>query len=607
MKRKFLLTAAMVALFVCLLAVSVSAAAYYYDADGSSTEPIFQCEINEGKVITSYSGSFAKTNANGEALAWYITDTKTLENGDINYTVKSFVTSNSEYCTIQKDGRYMFNKDSGVSKSNIVSINFPNDMGIKSFSDGVSYNFCANTGDYTPDKLKILFAYFPNTWTVTDRIVQATMVLEVYFDPGCAVEEMNDTAFYGCRSLRKVVLPSGLKKTQDGPGTFYGCKSLESIEIAHLPLEHLGNNTFSNCSALTSIVLPETLKKIGGGAFSSTGIVEIRIPNSVTWIGERAFQSCENLIKLYFPANLSNLEQSETYLSHSLQYIYVPNTITVANGSHHFTTVHGGDYAKSIMFFAGTEAEAKALIDLIGNRNNEKFYTTDYSNFIKWDPNVSDDEYVAKAVADKKHYVVYGYSRCEAFFGGHKMSESAEMKLTSYFEAIKFASVCTNDGCDHAGFDEAKTIGAIFADYGYSMTETEIGGKLSMTQFFGINKANLDMYTIATGNAFEYGFVVSSINDPMNAENADLIAAGKTYVTSQDKFAHAYFAVTVVGFVDKGEASNVDKALTFCVYVKDGDKISYLDNGETVETVTMKSYNDVKTLLENKNNTEVTE
>jgi len=604
--KKMLLAVVTIALFACLFAVSVSATSFYYDEDGSSTEPIFECELDEGKVVTSYSGSFAKTNGNGDALAWYITNTETLENGDIKYTVKSFVTTDGEYSVIHADGRYMFKTEKGVNKYNVVSINFPNDMGIKSFSDGGSYNFCANTGDYVPDKLKLLFAYFPNTWTNTSRIVQATMALEVYFDPGCAIEEMNDTAFYGCRSLRKVVLPIGLKKTVDGPGTFNGCKSLKSIELSHLPLEHLGNGTFSGCTSLTSIELPQTLKKIGTNAFNGSGIVEMRVPNSVTWIGERAFQNCESLVKLYFPANLSNLEQSETYLSHSLQYIYVPNTITVANGSHHFTTEHGGAYKNSIMFFAGTEDEAKALIDLIGNRSNQKFYTTDYSNFIEWDPSVSDDEYVAKANTDKKSYVVFGYSRCKAFFGGHAMSENTEMKLTSYFEDIKFASICTNKGCDYAGYDETKTIGAIFVDYGYSMTEVEIGGKLSMSQFFGIEKTNLEKYTTLTGNTFEYGFVVSSNADPMNEANSGLIAEGKTYVAAQNKFAHDYFVVTVSGFITEGENANADKDLTFCVYVKDGEKLSYLDNGETVEVVEMKSYNDVKSLV-NGNNTEVTE
>ena len=88
----------------------------------------------------------------------------------------------------------------------------------------------------------------------------------------------------------------------------------------------------------------------------------------------------------------------------------------------------------------------------------------------------------------------------------------------------------------------------------------------------------------------------------MNTANSGLIAEGKTYIADQSKLAHDYFAVTVVGFTD----TTVGNALTFCVYVKDGDKVSYLDNGETVETVEMKSYNDVKALL-NKGNTEVTE
>jgi len=159
-----------------------------------------------------------------------------------------------------------------------------------------------------------------------------------------------------------------------------------------------------------------------------------------------------------------------------------------------------------------------------------------------------------------------------------------------YFVNGSCTTVCTNEGC---GLDITESLMPIFVSYGYSMTEDEIGGKLSMSQFFGIDKANLGKYTTLTGNAFEYGFVVSSNADPLNEANSGLIAEGKTYITTQNGFKHDYFAVAVAGFTD----ATVDNALTFCVYVKDGAKVSYLDNGETVETVNMKSYNQIKALL----------
>ena len=191
-----------------------------------------------------------------------------------------------------------------------------------------------------------------------------------------------------------------------------------------------------------------------------------------------------------------------------------------------------------------------------------------------------------------------GVGEVEGSALGHSHTIDVGIVYENYMADGNYCKKC--ERCDD--LLKGDSVGAIFVDYGYSMTEGAIGGKLSMTQFFGINKANLDDYTDVTGNTFEFGFVVSSNNDPMNAENSGLIAEGKTYITDQSKLAHDYFAVTVVGFTD----TTVGNALTFCVYVKDGDKVSYLDNGETVQTVEMKSYNEIKALL-NKGNTEVTE
>ena len=79
----------------------------------------------------------------------------------------------------------------------------------------------------------------------------------------------------------------------------------------------------------------------------------------------------------------------------------------------------------------------------------------------------------------------------------------------------------------------------------------------------------------------------------MAEENKSLIAAGKTFIAPQKFIVHDYFSVLVVGFTE----ASVDKPLTFCAYVKDGERISYLDGGETVEAVAQKSYNDIREIF----------
>ena len=65
MNKKIINTVWLVLAIAFVFAMSASAAtAFYYDVDGSPDTPIFRCEYDEAKVITSYSGEFAKTNEN---------------------------------------------------------------------------------------------------------------------------------------------------------------------------------------------------------------------------------------------------------------------------------------------------------------------------------------------------------------------------------------------------------------------------------------------------------------------------------------------------------------------------------------------------------------
>ncbi len=170
----------------------------------------------------------------------------------------------------------------------------------------------------------------------------------------------------------------------------------------------------------------------------------------------------------------------------------------------------------------------------------------------------------------------------------------------SYF-ALGFKTTKCECGAEKAA-EEATEV-ALFIDYGYSCTEEAINGKYSVSQFFGVNKSAISAYIEATGKSFEYGFVVSSVNDPMSDENSSLIEQGKTYVTDSKFFAHDYVSVSVTGFTDgeNGTVNNLDRQIAFCVFVKDGDRTVYLDNGETVDSVTMKSYNDVFAIKSNNN------
>ena len=189
-------------------------------------------------------------------------------------------------------------------------------------------------------------------------------------------------------------------------------------------------------------------------------------------------------------------------------------------------------------------------------------------------------------------YAVYTVDGEEVEKKAHTYDMVGKIVYESYFD-MGFKTLMCECGAEDV-VDEA-TEQALFIDYGYSCTEAAINGKYSVSQFFGINRSAVDAYIAVIGVDFDFGVVVSSVGNPMDESNSSLIAQGKTYVSSSNAIKHDYVVVNVTGFTDgeNGTVNNLDRQLAFCLYVIDGERISYLDNGETVNTVTMKSYNDV--------------
>ena len=69
----------------------------------------------------------------------------------------------------------------------------------------------------------------------------------------------------------------------------FGCKNT----IIPNSVTSIGERAFEDCDGLTSITIPNSVTSIGEGAFySCDGLTSISIPNSVTSIGEYAFEYC---------------------------------------------------------------------------------------------------------------------------------------------------------------------------------------------------------------------------------------------------------------------------------------------------------------------------
>lgn len=127
--------------------------------------------------------------------------------------------------------------------------------------------------------------------------------------------------FYKCPSLIEIELPNGLDSI--------GIASLAYTEIKQMSIpntvSYIGNYAFENCKSLSELRIPESVKNIEVAAFSGcTSLLSLAIPNSVSSIGPSAFRNCSKLKSIVLSNNLKTLEYGTFYQCKELEEISIP-------------------------------------------------------------------------------------------------------------------------------------------------------------------------------------------------------------------------------------------------------------------------------------------
>ena len=166
-----------------------------------------------------------------------------------------------------------------------------------------------------------------------------------------------DSAFWNCRSLLEIVIPSSV--TSIGKGAFSFCSSLKYISIPKSVI-CLNGNPFAKCNGkleclspnfvfeddilfnkdksrmisfrnqnIKSYVIPSSVTSIGKGAFSfCDSLSEIVIPSSVTSIGDSAFSRCDSLSEIVIPSSVTSIGDCAFCSCDSLSEIVIPSSVT---------------------------------------------------------------------------------------------------------------------------------------------------------------------------------------------------------------------------------------------------------------------------------------
>ena len=207
-----------------------------------------------------------------------------------------------------------------------------------------------------------------------------------------SLQTVGNDAFYACKNLTAINLPDSV--TSIGEEAFCDCLSLSHVTLP-ARLSEIGTYAFSGCESLTAITLPKAVTTVGDGAFLGCGALsafsvepgntaysaadgvllsadgttlcaypagkggslytvpssvktiapyaiagavalqEIRLPEGLTEIGERAFGYDSHVKAVTLPASLSAVGAGAFAWCDSL------TAISVATGNPNFTSVDG--------------------------------------------------------------------------------------------------------------------------------------------------------------------------------------------------------------------------------------------------------------------------
>ena len=156
-----------------------------------------------------------------------------------------------------------------------------------------------------------------------------------------SVTSIGDRAFWGCSSLTSLTIPKSVTTIESNP--FIGLTIQLDNQSPHFYVEDnvlftadksqlkaycssqtsyntpnsvtsIGNHAFEDCSNLTSLTIPDSVTSIGNSAFCwCTSLTSLTIPNSVTSIGDEAFYGCFSLTSLTIPDSVTSMGKGALY------------------------------------------------------------------------------------------------------------------------------------------------------------------------------------------------------------------------------------------------------------------------------------------------------
>jgi len=158
------------------------------------------------------------------------------------------------------------------------------------------------------------------------------------------ITKIEDRAFDNCISLTAINVDSGNTAFSSENGVLFDKEKTALVRYPNakngasyrIPtsVAYINNFAFEDCTKLTRITIPESVAFIGDSAFENCeNLKEINIPGNITKIGSYTFFKCVNVEEFIIPANVVYIGNSAFKHCRNLSTITIPASITSLGNS----------------------------------------------------------------------------------------------------------------------------------------------------------------------------------------------------------------------------------------------------------------------------------